>query len=434
VRVHEFAVQGFKSFMSNELLELAPLTLLYGKNSSGKSSLMGAIAVALQTLGGWEQAAGLLVHQGSLRNMDRIRSALVDGNLAPELEFRIRFESNPSVPEIFLNSTWNRLLRRMEPRVIHLETTPELSFLYRPPTKRSDPFSAFLSLQDSSAWHAFTAPQSLEVIDDMAPQFALGVGFPGSVSGWVSSGVEVSGAAFADRTRTWDRQAREWARTLKRVLDDTIYIGPWRPIETGVRDIPGDSIPRWVDVTNTLTLDPGMSTAINGWLDRLGIGYQVDLLRLHADAPMDSSVVRLVLRDKIGRRLDSAEVGTGISQVLPIVSACLFATNQLVLVEQPELHIHPRLQAELADLLVASVTNRGNQLLVESHSEHILLRIRRRIRSGEIDPAVVRVLYIDQDAFGTSHVLEINVDESGEFTADWPSGFFDERYSELFDP
>ena len=74
----------------------------------------------------------------------------------------------------------------------------------------------------------------------------------------------------------------------------------------------------------------------------------------------------------------------------------------MICVEQPETHLHPRLQARLADLFIEATQEggRGNQMIVETHSEHLMLRIQRRIREGSLNPSQVSVVYIDQDTEG----------------------------------
>jgi predicted ATPase len=116
---------------------------------------------------------------------------------------------------------------------------------------------------------------------------------------------------------------------------------------------------------------------------------------------------------------------------------CLLSSNGIIVIEQPEIHVHPRLQAELADLLVASVVDRRNQLLVETHSEHLLLRLQRRLRTSlergsNISPDDICILYVDSLADGRAAVTHIPVGQDGQFLKEWPEGFFEERYNEMF--
>lgn len=151
----------------------------------------------------------------------------------------------------------------------------------------------------------------------------------------------------------------------------------------------------------------------------------------------------LVLIDKRTNTLVShRDVGIGVSQVLPVLVSAYASKNKLLAIEQPEIHLHPALQAELGDVFLESVLGgAGNTFLIETHSEHLLLRILRRIREttdGElpqgvpnVHPEHVAVLYVHPGREATE-VLHIPVTADGEFERPWPNGFFAERAEELF--
>ena len=136
------------------------------------------------------------------------------------------------------------------------------------------------------------------------------------------------------------------------------------------------------------------------------------------------------------------DVGIGVSQVLPVLVSAYASANELLAIEQPEIHLHPALQAELGDVFLESaLSGDGNTFIIETHSEHLLLRILRRIREttdGELPPGVpeihpehVAVLYV-QPGREDTEVVHIPVTADGEFERPWPNGFFAERAEELF--
>lgn len=140
----------------------------------------------------------------------------------------------------------------------------------------------------------------------------------------------------------------------------------------------------------------------------------------------------------------SADVGVGVSQVIPLIIAAHKVSKGLVACEQPELHIHPRVQVGLGDLLTQPsgtppvLTN--PQFLIETHSEHLMLRVLKRIRQtadeelpegfSPVKNTDVSILYLEPTKEGIV-VRRINIDEEGEFIDSWPHGFFGERREEL---
>ncbi len=151
----------------------------------------------------------------------------------------------------------------------------------------------------------------------------------------------------------------------------------------------------------------------------------------------------LVLIDKgTGTAVSHRDVGIGVSQVLPVLVSAYASEGMLVAIEQPEIHLHPALQAELGDVFLESALGgQGNAFLIETHSEHLILRILRRIREttdGEllatlprVRPEDVSVLYVQSAQVG-AEVIHIPVTADGEFERPWPEGFFAERARELF--
>jgi len=133
-----------------------------------------------------------------------------------------------------------------------------------------------------------------------------------------------------------------------------------------------------------------------------------------------------------------SEVGTGVSQLMPLIIAAVSQEGGIVACEQPELHLHPRIQVAIADLLTQNIDNVN--YLVETHSEHLILRLLKRIRQHTdnelpkglefIKKSDVAIIYLEPTENGVI-ANKIGITEDGEFTDNWPHGFFSERHKEL---
>jgi predicted ATPase len=131
-----------------------------------------------------------------------------------------------------------------------------------------------------------------------------------------------------------------------------------------------------------------------------------------------------------GRTLD--QYGTGASQVLPILALILSRKpGDVVLIEQPELHLHPGGQQYLADFFMAA-TKLGIQVVLETHSEYMVNRIRRGVVFGHIQNEDVKIVNFEQEIDGTASVSSVGLNGSGGY-ADWPQGFFAQTEEDLLD-
>ena len=130
------------------------------------------------------------------------------------------------------------------------------------------------------------------------------------------------------------------------------------------------------------------------------------------------------------------DVGFGVSQVLPVLVQCFYAPAwATIIMEQPEIHLHPEVQASLADLFVEVIAARENgqdrntQLIIESHSEHFLRRLQRLIAERKIDRKDVAAYFCKPEPAG-SVLQELDVDVFGHIK-NWPENFFGDELGDL---
>ena len=166
---------------------------------------------------------------------------------------------------------------------------------------------------------------------------------------------------------------------------------------------------------------------IMNWLRELDLIYSYTINSI-SDTEQDYEL--LVRQYKDGPEVGLTDVGFGVSQVLPLIAQCYYAPEGSILIfENPEAHLHPKAQSELADVFVDVVKNRNVQIILESHSEHLLLRLMRRIAEEKISA--------DQTAFhfceikdGNSRAEQLKVDEYGNIS-NWPQNFFGDDMGDL---
>lgn len=186
---------------------------------------------------------------------------------------------------------------------------------------------------------------------------------------------------------------------------------------------------------------------------RLDYDFRLLMSKANSQAAMDGYelhtsefgfLVEIFLRDGKGRKHLFEDVGSGLGYLLPVLCAVFERSGwcSTCFIQQPELHIHPALQAAMGDVFIEG-SEENRQVLIETHSEHLLLRILKRIRQTHLQAHIapelkisaedVCVLYFDPSPDGTTAVKRLRITEDGEFMDRWPRGFFAERDQELLD-
>jgi hypothetical protein len=263
---------------------------------------------------------------------------------------------------------------------------------------------------------------------------------------------------------------------VRDALRKLCYVGPLREVpQRSHKPATSPEESRWANglaAYDTLfSADKAFIDKTNEWLtkeERLNSGYSVEVKKyreLDVDHPFMLAVLqgrilddnanlsdsllelpvkrRLTIRDE-ARSIDLApqDIGTGISQLLPVIVAALCAKSGFVAIEQPELHIHPAFQVVLGDLFIEQINEYPDLIFIlETHSEHMMLRFQRRIREtneGELPPGAPALtpdllsIYFAEQAESGITFTRIRVDQEGDFIDRWPRGFFSERVGELY--
>ena len=227
--------------------------------------------------------------------------------------------------------------------------------------------------------------------------------------------------AFASRFKYWG----ENMSYLGPVLDDPrrYYYGAG-----GTRSTVGKRGEHTFDIVSD---DARTRQQVNEWFTRFEIPYTlIGSADVAVAGDLTGAIDAMLLVDnRTGTRVTPADIGFGISQILPVIVEAVGGTSDTVCVDQPEVHLHPRLQAEVADLMIE--TRDEIQWIVETHSELIIRRVQRRIANGDLHANDVSVVYVEPGGSEGSQIYPLRLDEYGEFLDDWPDGFFEEGFNEM---
>lgn len=228
---------------------------------------------------------------------------------------------------------------------------------------------------------------------------------------------------------------------LEEMLESIDYLGPLREAPRRfyeAKQSTGSEVDKYgySAIEQLYYGDSELKDTINDYFERFGIRYSIDAKSFQSYEAREFDLeslyaVRLIDGDT-GIDVNISNVGFGISQVLPIIVKSLTSVNKLLLIEQPELHIHPKLQTELGELFVNCIESpRNNLFIIETHSEHLLLRLQTLISKGRIREDDVTIIYVDRKD-KIAKCFPLRLDFEGDLIDDWPDDFFDERHKEIF--
>ncbi len=373
--IRHLTVGGLRAYGPDPItVPLAPLTLVFGQNSAGKSSLLSTLPILQQTA----------AHPDVLT---------MSGDLVEGGTFRMAIHRHDESLPMTLGFGWNG-----------------------PGGARREGSGVFV-------WDpvAAQARRTTMSIDD------------GTTATRVTGSRPWTGQAGAP-------VALALAPEFYEVLAKVFFLGPWRSRAertTSVGEAAGDYVgPFGKHMTQLLFARPGLLEQVNEWCDSLGLGYRVRMLEpVSRDIVISAGDFTVLALEDIRHQppvlVSPRAVGYGVGQLLPVMTQCLIDSGGMIIIEQPEVHLHPRLQSRIGDLFIDTVTQRRAQLLIETHSEHLVLRLLRRVREGTLQPDDLAILYVDQDDEGAAFVRRLDVDEDGDLVDGWPGGFFDERLAEV---
>ena len=401
--ITELRAQNFKSWQDTGTLQFAPLTGLFGANSSGKTSILQIPLMLKQTAErppDWNEPL-YFGDEESLVNLGNFDAVIYEHKQDLSLGMSVSWKL-PEQIDIAGN------------------LTDSLSFSTSVVTKnRLDGFRYTVGEHDfeierEAGRYVFNTPD---------PRY-----HPTTVYPFRCYGVRLRPSSPPERFYGFDE-------AFENLFSRILYLGPLREHPRHRYTWDGDH-PKGIGQDGEKAISALLSGRVRHfsideqvlkWLQRLDLIDSYDL-RPISDTNQDYEF--LVKQYKGGPEVRLTDVGFGVSQVLPVLILCYYAPEGSILIlEQPEAHLHPKVQTELADVLIDVVKNRNIQIILESHSEYLLSRLQRRIAEKKI-AAADTALYFCEIKDGTSEIEQLNVDEYGNIR-NWPQDFFGDVTGEL---
>ncbi len=412
--ITEISVQRFKSLASESRIEIRPLTILAGANSSGKSSIMQPLLMMKQTLGASTDPGPLLLNgpNAKFTSADQFVPWMNRRSERQELDIEVKINGDTRYKTVFVFG------KNRTPEIRGMTIVDEAARL----TLHLMPGQSSESLKESLlAFNPERRDQWTRLFDLSQPTVFRDRCFLN-----ITLGTNDTGRSLVIRSPVYDVPV---SGELHRMIHipglrgnrerffSTIASGPPFPglfeeyVPTAIVDWQTDGDERLGKLEDMLSA-LGMTSELRA----LPINdTQVDLLagRLSEGARTESDLADLV---------SIADVGFGVSQVLPVLVAFLVAEkDQLVYVEQPELHLHPHAQYALARI-IADTAKRGVRLVMETHSALLLLQVRTLIANGYLDPDLVKLHWFSRNEDGNTSIRSADLDEDGA-SGDWPEDF-----------
>ncbi|MCP4700115.1 MAG: AAA family ATPase [Gammaproteobacteria bacterium] len=393
MKITAFNCKAYKAFREETRINLRPLTLIFGKNNSGKSTLLRLPRLLLRSLS-THARNGFPLKIDELSFAKSFRELTYGGLAHGTASFGIRLED--------------------EEECLDLQATVQNGFLRNELSKEFNVVSHLDIAQ----------PRQLKLV--WKPEVEMIAKYNDDQEKIPFRGLLPEVHRNHGKFHEW-RFVEDWRERIQAFEEQVSHLGPVRNdmprvFESGaVRALGFDG----AGAIAALGQNSDLSAQVSAWFEKHLDGWSISL-------DYAGSVYRCILRrGEIGVNL--ADAGHGIQQVLPVVVQQLSHQTEsgyslLDLAEQPELHLHAAAHAPLGDLFLDTARLGKTQVVVETHSENLLLRVRRRIAEG-LNPALVALYFVQEQADGGSIVKPIEILPDGSVDW-WPKGIFTEGYEE----
>lgn len=441
------SVQNFKSWRKTGNVRLAPLTIIFGANSAGKSSLGHLMLALKQTAQSTDRKRALnLGDANTLVDLGTFEDCIHNHDLSLPLTFAFGWK----LPRPLSVSNPLESKRAYAGTELRIETS------LRANTKSKQPETTALTYRLA---HGERMVVETTLQDAGGGKFQLEAEpfkltrSPGRK--WPIEAPEKFYRVSENTIAKYQNAAylTDFALALESMFQSITYLGPLREPPRRIYQWSGDT-PESVGMNGQFSIaailaaesegrklnrrpkthKQSFAEFIAGWLKDMGLIESFEV-RAVAEGRKDYEVH--VRAHDAAPPVKITDVGFGVSQALPVIVQAFYGPpNSTVWMEQPEIHLHPSIQSSLADLFISAIkanengNPRNSQLIIETHSEHLLTRLQRRIAENEISKEDVVIYFVRRSADGDPEMEELKLDADGEIE-NWPENFFGDPMLDL---
>lgn len=452
----KISLKNFKGFQTLDNLEFKPITILCGTNSSGKSSILKSLLLMQQTMNGQQLASSLLLN-GKLVKLGTFENIIYNHDANNEITISLSFNFEDS-QKVLKRTRIKSMIRDFFNIDINKNPNFNICFSFSFKKILDNICLSYLNIEGNDVFFELTYKENSKYILKYKNLFECEKKNDCKNNGNMEVEAVFNNPLFPniiiplldkDRAQKEDFLIRRHIDmmchysnvVLDYLLDQINYIGPLRK-EPARRYIYEDEVLSignkgentayiyakeknnkidayfYNEVKNTFDYDSvKLSTALNRWLKTMNI--------IDFDNNQRNEIIRLNVKSNSGVKVDISDVGFGVSQILPIlVEGLRMNEGQTLLLEQPEIHLHPKLQMQLTDFFIAMAKNNKNTI-IETHSEHIINRLVRRCLEDDEIRKMINIYFIDENS--NIELIKINKKIGIE---NWPKNFFDQAANE----
>lgn len=431
----ELSVENFKAWKKIDKMRLAPITALFGTNSSGKSSILQFLLMLKQTAEADDRKLVLdFGDEDSKANLGSFKDVIYNHDESCSLTFGFKWKLSE-------NLTLEDSLSGEK-----LGPAEEMCFKSEICFNNSRLCAKTMRYELKGGYFELSSNQD-ELLEYKLKSSGLKCVRKKQRAWPLPSPVKFYG--FPDQVNTYYQNAEflsdlqlELVKMLKRVH----YLGPLREFPkryyTSRGTTPSNLGPKGEYVVDAILASKNRGkyiTPVTGrgkqtlevkiahWLKELGLIHSFKVERI----AKGSSLYEVKVRRTAGSsEVLITDVGFGVSQILPVLVMCYYVPEgSIILLEQPEIHLHPSVQMRLADVFIDAVKTRNVQIILESHSEHLLSRLQRRLAEEAVTKDEVALYFCDAGPAG-SQLNQLDIDLFGDIK-NWPPNFFGDQFGEV---